>query len=209
MKHEGALLKNDHDLFIFGLIFFIMEAFKQIILIKRGYNIWFFPFQLCSIPIYLCLLYGLIHKPECALTWLADYGFLGGFAALIVHRGFTNTGILYVTIHGYLWHSLMIVLSIYLVFVRRIDLSWKAFGKSVLLFAVMCVLAEIINVIGHPFGDCDMFYITPYHMSSQPVFCNIDRLIGRPLGIIVYLGTIIFFSAFIHELYHLMRTQLA
>lgn len=209
MKKHFTLFKNDHDLLLFGLIFFVMEAIKQIILIKRGYNVWFFPFQLCSMPIYLCLLYGLIHKPKCLLTWLADYGFLGGFAALVVHQGFTETGILYVTIHGYVWHSLMLVLSLYLVFVRKIDLSWKSFGKGVIVLFVMCALAEVINVIGHPYGDCDMFYITPYHISSQPVFCDIDRVIGRPLGILVYIGAIIFFAAFIREIYCFITSKLA
>ena len=81
-----------------GIVLIAMELWKQLtlwLLVEGGqYNVWYFPFQLCSLPMYLALLYGMLRKrtgrrafiiKRALLTFLQDYGFLGGALALIVH----------------------------------------------------------------------------------------------------------------------------
>ena len=192
----------------FGMIFFVLEMIKQCLLIHVGYNIWYFPFQLCSMPIYLNLFYAFTHKPKCLPTWLVDYGLLGGIAALIVHSGFTDTPYLYITIHGYLWHSLMILEALLILY--KGDFHFKAYGHAVMLLLLLASIAEVINIMAHPYGDCDMFYISPYHLSSQPIFSHIDQLIGRPLGIIFYLLCMMAAGGILHllgGLYNAHRRQ--
>lgn len=48
-----------------GIVFFILEILKQLGLwlveYHGSYNVWYFPFQVCSMPIYLGLWYGLLY----------------------------------------------------------------------------------------------------------------------------------------------------
>ncbi len=206
------------------------EIWKQIYLyaavFDHTYRVWYFPFQVCSIPMYLCIIRYFLKKPgqkkmrDAMDIFLQDFGMLGGIAALLVPDGFTHPDHPLLTMHGYLWHVLLIIISV-LVFAEhrgtakeaadrknaksgtgewiRTEIGRFALGEK--LFLGLAVIAELINIVLHPYGDCDMFYISPYHLSSQPVFREIDRQIGRGCGIIVYLFAVITGAALIHLLY--------
>ena len=54
-------------LFACGLVLMFMEAYKQCFLFYLNgfhYNWWYFPFQLCSVPMYLCLSFPRIKTAE-------------------------------------------------------------------------------------------------------------------------------------------------
>lgn len=71
--------------FTCGLVMAVSEIWKQwclTFLLGQGhYNWWHFPFQLCSIPMYICLMFPWIHSEKLQkimLVFLMDYGLLGG-----------------------------------------------------------------------------------------------------------------------------------
>ena len=83
MRHR----KTDIFFFICGLFMLSGEIWKQLTLtfILGGgqYNWWYFPFQLCSIPMYILILYPRIRRSalkQALLTFLMCYGLLGGIA---------------------------------------------------------------------------------------------------------------------------------
>ena len=177
------------------------------------YNVWYFPFQLCSLPMYLALLYGMLRKRtgrrafiirRALLTFLQDYGFLGGALALIVHEGLMHPGHPLLTAHGFLWHIVMLLTALYIHVTGLSDRSCRGFRRTLPIFGIAAVLAELINLALHRYGDCDMFYITPYHLSSQPVFRSIDAVIGRPVGILLYLGCVVLGAFLVHRVFSLM-----
>ena len=211
-KKKQVSRKTADVLLACGLLLLLMETWKQLDLylfyFKGHYNVWYVSFQLCSLPIYLCPLYAWICRKApngcesrlavMTATFLQDYGMLGGIAALLVHDGFTYPGHPFLTLHGYLWHILLICISLYIRKNRLSDLTHRGFLSTLPLFFFSACIAETINVLLHPFGDCDMFYISPYHLSSQPVFHQIDAVIGRPLGILFYLGCVVLGAYLIH-----------
>ena len=200
---------DSKGIFLFGIVFLCLEIFKQgylyFIVFNGSYDVWYFPFQLCSMPIYLCLIYGIMNwgndsksfggrknKGTALMTFLQDYGLLGGALALIVRDGFIFPDHIILTIHGYIWHIGMIILSLYIFFNRFSDTSWKGFAGATAVYGVTAAIAFGLNIKLSQYGDGDMFYISPFHNSSQPVFDSIDEAIGRPAGIAVYiLATII------------------
>ena len=240
LKPQKSAVFGDRVLFCTGLLLLCMELWKQLYLyfavFGEHYQVWYLPWQLCSMPMYLCLLYG-IHgahpdqhrrkqknaktkmspaddvripgrkeyaraeeRKRIIATFLADYGFLGGVAALIVHTGFTFPAHPLLTLHGYLWHVILIFLALFITKNRLSDTKKTGFLKTLPLFAAAAAVAEGLNLLLHSFGDCDMFYISPYHLSSQPVFSDIDRLIGRIPGIFCYLACVILGAFFVHLL---------
>lgn len=80
-------------LFLCGLILAVSEVYKQLFLTLVAhpgvYDWWYFPFQLCSIPMYLCLILPLLPEGgrRTAATFLQDFGLLGGFMALAEPSG--------------------------------------------------------------------------------------------------------------------------
>ena len=80
--------RQNRIFFIFGIILLLSEIWKQYCLtyiVNPGsYDWWYFPFQLCSIPMYVCLLLPFavpesIHRAMEA--FLMDFGLLGGIFA--------------------------------------------------------------------------------------------------------------------------------
>lgn len=191
-----------------GLLLLCMELWKQAFLYLEvfggHYNVWYLPFQLCSMPMYMAIGWAVAIKRKrtgtaaVLATFMQDFGVLGGIAALIVHDGFTWPEHPMLTAHGYIWHVLLIALGIYLWRTGRSDLSLRGFLRSVGLFMCCAIVAELINVALHGYGDCDMFYISPYHLSSQPVFREVDRVLGRPAGIGVYLLCVVLGAGLVH-----------
>ena len=194
--------RADRVLFVMSLLLLFLELAKQYgILMMEGrgqYNVWYFPFQLCSMPIYLGILNYRFPSPALR-TFIRDFGFMGGVASLIVHRGLIHPGYPLLTLHGFVWHILLAGIAIYLTHAQACEESRGIFRKEAGIFFLAAFLAEGINVLLHPYGDCDMFYISPYHNSTQIVFCDLERITGRPLGILLYLLTVLFGAFLVHE----------
>lgn len=55
-----------------------------------------------------------------------------------------------------------------------------------LFWACVCI-ATFINVASHPYGNADMFYISPYYPNGQIVFHQIALTIGTAPGNLLYL----------------------
>ena len=237
----------------FGVFFLLMEAAKQgwLYFIYFGgpdaagpgggaYNIWYLPFQLCSMPLYLCLWYGLfwrgndrdaggagvgeaVSRGTTVLTFLMDFGFLGGLCALLVRTGFTQQGQPVLMIHGYLWHIGMLALAVYIFAAERgraanrkgADpgrsdgvFSWRSFEKAAGLFFGLAAAAVALNILLHHFGNADFFYLSPFHRTTQPVFHDIEGQLGRLAGKLIYVASVVGGSALVHGLWRwLARTR--
>ena len=105
-------------LFFIGIFLLTSEILKQLLLtfvMNNGhYNLWYFPFQLCSLPMYLLVLYPFFHTEPARNTilgFLSTYNLLGGIAVFFDTSGM-HYPLLILTVHSYLWHILLIVTGI-------------------------------------------------------------------------------------------------
>lgn len=191
---------------ITGIILLLGEIYKQlfhfVIIGKGSYDWWIVPFQLCSIPMYLCLLLPWVHSAKwrriCA-TFMLDFGLLGALGTFIDPSGLMHPYLI-LTIHGFVWHIFLVFLGFYVLMSGQADLSLRGFGRTLPLFAACCLLAEAGNCLFHNRGVIDLFYISPYTVSTQLFFSDIDHLLGRPVGIAFYLFAMIAGAYFIHGL---------
>ncbi|MBQ2689716.1 MAG: YwaF family protein [Solobacterium sp.] len=184
----------DVALFRTGLFLLGMECVKQLYLFlivnqAQYYSWWYFPFQLCSMPMYLCI--ALKEAPEerkgPIRTFLYTYGLIGALAALAWPEDIL-LGSIFLKVHGFLWHGLMVGIAMV-----SADKKEEGFSRTVQLFLFLCVCAEIINTAGtalRTYGSLpDMFYISPFTAAGQPVFRIIARYTGRIPEIGIYLCT--------------------
>lgn len=200
-------------LFCFGLLMLVSEIWKQWCLtyyLNHGsYNWWYFPFQLCSIPMYICLLAPWVKSRRIygrLLSFLMDFGLLAG-----IFTFFDTSGLYYgyapLTVHSFAWHVLLIILGFFAGLSKEADYSMKGFRFSVLVYLACCLFATGLNLAFYRFGSINMFYISPRYPMTQKVFGEIALLCGNTAGILIYIFTIAFGAFLLHLLWrHFLRS---
>lgn len=185
---------------ITGWILVVLEVYKQFFLyyIVNGgaYDWWYFPFQLCSVPMYLCVLLPAVRKKSrrTYLTFLGGYTFVSAAATLIypedILRSYTA-----LTVHGFVWHGLLLFISLAVLLTGSADTSARGLMRAFGLFIVLCGIAVLINVLAEPVMQTQqglphkwtaMFYLNPYHISPQPLVDTIQKTAGIPAGLLLY-----------------------
>ena len=198
-----------HLLFACGVFLAFSEVYKQLFLYyienNRHYDWWYFPFQLCSLPMYLCLLLPFVpHKYQRIFcTFMYNYNLLGAVMVFVDPSGLMHP-YWTLTLHGFIWHILLIFIGLLIAFSRMVLPTAKGFWQSTAVFAVGCVIATIINVTSHPYGNADMFYITPYYATTQIVYSQIAAKFGIFAGNAVYVLSIILGAWLLHLVYEIL-----
>ena len=196
---EKSLLRL---LFILGVVMVLLEVWKQWFVRTYVYpgavNLWFFPWQLCSMAMYCSVLAGICKGKfqDTLLVFLSTFSLFAAVIALVIPSDMLRVQILFAS-HGFLYHGIMIVEALAaMLILRRRDAK---FLPAVWLFLGMAAIAEVINVAAHLWiGDIhrepNMFYITPYYPSTQVVLHDIAVRLGIFPEIVIYLTAIILFS---------------
>lgn len=193
---------------IFGIGIFLLlsEIYKQLfytIYIGNGnYQWWIFPFQLCSVPMYICLVMPFVKNKKIynALgVFLMTYNLLGGFISFIEPSGLIHE-YLFLTIHAFLWHMSLVFLGFIIGFNENI--KKEGFKKTIILFLGFSLIAFIINCLfwNVSNGDINMFYVGP-RISPIFIFKDIATKFGWYINTPIYLalltlGAYIFFTIF-------------
>lgn len=187
-----------------GLCLLAMEGYKQLFLYEivggGRYDWWYFPFQLCSLPMYLCPLMFFLGESRWGTsvgTFMMDFNLLGGLMVFLEPSGLMHP-YLTLTIHGFLWHILIIFVGFYIGMSGQGDKSLSGFWRALLIYAIGAVLATLCNVAFAPFGEISMFYISPFEPSTQIVFHDIALRFGTGAGIASYVGATCLGAFLIH-----------
>ena len=127
---------------------------------------------------------------DAVLVFLSSFSLLAAIMALIVPGDMLRPQIL-LFMHGFIYHGMMIAESLAAILILRKRGSVR-FYPAVIIFLITAVIAEIINIISYHLIDnlqhvSNMFNITPYYPSTQPVFHEIAVTVGIIPEILLYL----------------------
>ena len=128
---------------------------------------------------------------------MQDFALLGGIMALSEPSGLMHPFIV-LTLHGFLWHFILIFIGLYSRLAGLGGTKAKEFPGTIPIFLVCAAIATIINIVSHPYGNADMFYISPYYPNGQIVFHEIALTIGTAAGNVLYLLSVILGGFLIH-----------
>lgn len=215
-------LKNISDknhkrlLFGIGLFLLLIEIYKELFyyfIVNNNYYDWsIFPFQLCDVPVYICLIVPFIKNKrieETIYNFMVSYNLLGGFLTLfepssIIRPYFS------MTLHGFIWHIILVFLGLYLSFSGRCLKERKDFKVSVVMYLFFCLIALSLNLSLEKIskGMLNAFYLGP-KISPIIVFSSIATKYGWFINMIIYILSITFGAYLVYNImYSLIRRKM-
>ena len=188
---------------ILGALMIAAEIWKQWFVRRYVYPngaTWFFPWQLCSIAMYVSVLVPFLRGKlrDTMLVFLGSFSLLAAIIALLVPGDMLRPQIP-LFCHSFAYHFVMVAESIAATSILARREKKPPFRPALILFLITAAVSEIINVVCHTFFSdrppvANMFNITPYHPSTQPVFHQIAVSLGILPEIVIYLAVIVLAS---------------
>ena len=185
---------------VLGALMILAEIGKQWFVRRYVYPngaTWFFPWQLCSIAMYVSFLVPFLRGKarDALLVFLGSFSLLAAAVALLVPGDMLRPQIA-LFCHSFIYHFVMVLESIAAICILSRRQKRAPFLPALVIFLVTAAISEAVNVVCHTFfGDrppvANMFNITPYHPTTQPVFHQIAVTLGILPEIIIYLGMIV------------------
>lgn len=204
-------------LLIYGIVALLLETLKQLswglnydVLTNKitwDYEWYAFPFQLCTTPIYASLLYLIIKNKKiklALLSYLAFVTILGSFMTIIIPDSCFVSDIL-INIHTMWLHCGSFVVSIYLLMSGIVEINIKNLKSALLTFIIFVGIALALNLIVFNIGilngeTFNMFYISPYFISSLPIFDIIQQNVPYLIYLIIYLFALMLGSFIVYHI---------
>ena len=201
-KHSEKQLKI--VLGTYGIVALGFELIKQLIwsfnydsitgLVTWDYQWYAAPFQLCTTPIFasiICLFLKENKFRNALLSYMAYVTILGSFMTMIIPDSCFVSDTL-INIHTMWLHCGSFVVSIYLLMSRTVKINKQNLKSAIKVFLIFVLLAEIINISIYNLGilgeeTFNMFYISPYFISTLPVFNVIQENVLFIIYLLIYI----------------------
>lgn len=196
-KNHQIDKKIDLTVFLFGAFFILIEIYKQVFYtIEAGHYQWYaFPFQFCSVPMYVAFISPLIKNrkvKDYAYRFLIYFGLLAGLLVML-YPGDVFTKKITISIHSMLWHGGMVVLGTFLMFSKNFGHSYLDLLKSSVVYTMFVAIALVLNVVMYNLifketsDTFNMFFISPYYQSHIIILGDIQAKYGFFVHLICYI----------------------
>ena len=191
-KHNNKV----DDIFVFSLGSFLVliELYKQIFfaVLNEGYDWSVFPFQLCSMPIYVAFIAPLIKNEKIKdgmYRFLASFCLLAGTFVMLYPNTCLNTPYVTMLIHTMVWHSTMVVIGVYLIFAKNYGKNLKELIIPSFMFAIFSSIAVGLNCLFYLNNKdvyFNMFYLSPYYYTPIEILTEIKDSLGIGVYFFIY-----------------------
>ena len=179
IKHAKNKKKT---IFIMSSIMLMFEVYKQLSFsyndFSWSYSWYAFPYQFCSTPMYVGFLYSLIKNKkvsEYLECFLMTYALSAGVCVMLYPSTvFVREAM--INIQTMIHHGFMVVMGLYLLF-KENNIK-HIYNKAFTVFFLLSSIAIISNIITYYVGidnGLELFYISPFHNSTLPIFSIIDE----------------------------------
>ena len=192
----------------YGIIALILELTKQIMwsfnyneitnAVTWDYQWYAAPFQLCTTPIFVSIICLFLKEDSKVrkglLSYMAYVTILGSFMTMIIPDSCFTSDIL-INVHTMWLHLGSFVVSTYLLMSGAVKIDKQSLKSAVYVFLIFVIIAEILNFSIYNSGilngeTFNMFYISPYFISSLPVFDIIQQTVPFIIFLLIYIVAI-------------------
>ena len=188
---------------VFGtaLVVAALEVYKQINYsfhytdteITFDYQWYSFPWQFCSMPMYVGLLVGILPEGKVRdglYAFLASYGVFAGVCVMLYPADvFTATA--GINIQTMVCHGSMIVIGVWLLASGHVSGGMESLRKAAPVFIAALSMAVVMNEIAHYTGLTDketfnMFFVSRHCEPSLPVYSLVQQVVAYPWSLLIY-----------------------
>ena len=138
---------------------------------------WYvFPFQFCSMPMYIGLVAGIIRPgkvQDCLLSFLSTFAILAGLIVMFVpSQVYCNW--IFINIQTMIYHGAMLMVGTVILVGKHTKIELKTILKGAIIFAICMLTALIMDIVAVKAFNIqetfNMFFISPYQPCPMPVF---------------------------------------
>lgn len=184
-------------LFAMGLILIAAEVYKQFfyyfVMMENTYSWGDFPFQLCSIPMYMCLVAPWLKPGKLQrgmYSFMILYNLLGGAISFTEPSGLLHE-YWFLTMHSMIWHMLLVFIGLFLCFSGRGATNTSDYWGATWTFVGLCAVAFLLNCIVQ-YGlhqEMNMFFVGPGN-SPLAVFSQFSKWFGWQINTLIYVPVV-------------------
>ena len=204
---------------VYGIVAFLLELTKQLIwsfnydsitnVVTWDYQWYAAPFQLCTTPMFvaiICLFLKESKLRNSLLSYIAFTTILGGIVTILIPDSCFTRDIV-VNVHTMWLHCGSFVVSVYLLMSGAVKIEKRNLKSALKVFLVFVLIAEVLNISIYNSGilngeEFNMFYISPYFISTLPVFNTIQENVPFIIYLMIYIlaisigATLIYYIAY-------------
>ena len=188
--------------FVTGVLVILLEVFKMFVYsfyIEDNRLIWdfqwyVFPWQFCSMPMYVSLLTGIFRKGKIhhsLMAFLATFAVFGG-ACVMFYPGdvfYSNLGC---NVQTMICHGSMLTIGIYLYGSGYVKTEHKTILRAIPVFAAAAAMAVVMNEVFYYSGilhgeTCNLFFISRHFPGTLPVYSSVQAVVPFPWCLIIYI----------------------
>jgi len=185
---------------IFWIVILVTEVFKQFsymfvtdgTTIKFEYQLWAFPYQLCSTPFYVlpfCIFLKEGKVRDFFIKFVETFILLGGIIVMIYPNDVFNASI-YINHQTMIHHGTQVILGVYYLCYNRKKLTLLSFWKALPIFGIGTLLAiglnELFNVVC-PGQYVNLWSISRLTPCTLPILGDVYKAVPYPVFILAYL----------------------
>lgn len=199
-------------LFTIGLVLALSEVYKQFfyffVMMDNAYSWGDFPFQLCSVPMYFCLIAPWLKSGKLQrgmYSFMILYNLLGGAIAFTEPSGLLHD-YWFLTMHALVWHMLLVFIGLFLCFSRRGAASIADYWGATWTFIGLCIIAFLLNCFVQ-FGlheHMNMFFVGPGD-SPLIVFKQFSQWFGWYINTLIYIPVVCIGAYIIFRIIHALQ----
>ncbi len=184
-----------------AVIVTVLEVYKQVNFtfsyeegVEASYQWFAFPWQFCSMPMYVGLLAGVtrgrMHRALCA--FLASYAVFAGVCVMLVPTSvFIDT--IGINIQTMFCHGSMITVGVFLMYTGYVKPEHSTVLRALPVFGVGVAVAMAFNWLGHHAhvmgdGALNAFFICPQCPPHLPVYSLVQPLLPGYMDVVVYVA---------------------
>ncbi len=194
---------------VLGTVMILFELLKQLrcsydVNTKKWEYDWFyFPFQFCSVPMYVLFIAGLC-KPskfrEYLTSFIGTFGLLAGLLVMFM-PGDVFTDSLLLNIHTMVHHGLMVVMGFFVYAAGLVQPKHTTILKAAAVFGVIVAIAFTLNALAKPLNieDLNLFYIGPYkrcHLIGFSMVWDALGITGASITFMSFVFLAVYVAAF-------------
>ena len=189
--------------FVTGVIVILLEVFKMFVYsfyIEDNKLIWdfqwyAFPWQFCSMPMYVSVLTGIFKKGkvhQSLMAFLATYAVFAGLCVMFYPND-VFIGEIGINVQTMICHGSMLTIGIYLYGSGYVKTEHKTILRAIPVFAVAVGMAALLNEVVYKSGilgdeTFNMFFISPYFEGTLPVYSSVQAVVPFPFCLFIYIA---------------------